>query len=153
MLYSRWRESPCCNANKNSKHHYHCSLPVAPWQWMGHCCRRHDWRWRRFLRSVSSSSGRKNAKKKKAPKDQEAPEPVVDTQVGKFCGALKTTTVFKDCLVTIFFFWNLPESASCNIGFFQGASVADLMASLKSLGETWPKWGAKRESCWTSLAR
>lgn len=42
--------------------------------------------------------------KKKAPKDQEAPEPVVDTQVGKFCGALKTTTVFKDCLVTNFFF-------------------------------------------------
>lgn len=52
---------------------------------------------------MSSSSGRKR-KKEKAPKDQEAPEPVVDTQVGKFCGALKTTTVFKDCLVTIFFF-------------------------------------------------
>ena len=49
---------------------------------------------------MSSSSGRN--RKKKAPKDQEAPEPVVDTQVGKFCGALKTTTVFKECLVTIF---------------------------------------------------
>ena len=97
MLY-RWRESSCCNANKNSKHH--CQLHP-------------DNEWGIVVEDTIEGGVAsldlcqvllaEKPQKKKAPKDQEAPEPVVDTQVGKFCGALKTTTVFKDCLVTNFF--------------------------------------------------
>ena len=91
MLYSRWRESSCLQCKQELRAPFACQLHP-------------DNEWGIVVEDTIEGGVAsldlcqvllaEKPQKKKTPKDQEAPEPVVDTQVGKFCGALKTTHCF-----------------------------------------------------------